>query len=1075
MSNIVDLYFDDLSSDQLRNEVLEILSQKIGLPSSDIGDIFDRGYDDSKIYASLIKAGAKDLDYEYERVNATMMKEIPTEYVNVYVYGRDNKLYTEGVVDTFTDKDTGQRLGNVTNLDLLDLNRNRSTYTTDLYTYTTEYSTFSNEISSENIDDINAKIYTELEVDDLLFPFGVSYVPLRLSLDNDGNPWSGTTFAFGTLNTMARVKQTYFPRADFFRLTEELVEYLNYIVVNPPFDPVKGIDENLKTLIEDKIDEYIPRFNSVTFLILYPKGQAYKDKEAKDIIFLSPDPVDNNHMRRVVLSGFVVGKDENSFGFMDEAFNLVVPKPAMISSKKIPIPESWIDKIKKGIMTRLIQQISGTPDGYIHDGTLRGIEAIISDIEKQLRIYTETGKEYAGTNPLLVPLALPELYTTIVDRIVIAFISGQFISVGSLAASAISEPLQQGSLSMKHASGRFSRVSDSIRGIEGILHLTKLNKGRDDCINCIRMLDPVDENGVAHPFNKLDLIERSKKLTSTYIRDVKYSYKIQDEVLDGQTLFELDLCFYLTNALGHIDPFYYNSSYAILKLDSIKLYALGITQEDVISSIEKQKLLKDTLQGTKLEIYYTSMRHDICTFVIHGHFPEKDAEAIYLYDVYNLVNTTLISEEYGINETAVDNDVILASLIGYNETKGKTSTAINIILPSEDSEYQSVTLSTFRSKELNITAETIENLDLPIVPNSIVLDDNHNLYVKSFSLNSNTDQMREIRKKNKSADDRIVDAITQYQNATLDLEEGNVENQNIILELTFHLMNALREIEDEKAKYNKYNLYTVPNKTYNFEELLYSEGVDKYRSYTTSYYDLLKFFGIEATRNFILTELYDLCSNHKVDVRHLELMVDYMTHKGPQHGMTPLSYVVIAKKGGSVLSAIGNRDPVKLITKAAGQEVQERVGISAASAIMTNKPIPFGYGQAEEYQLSEIRKRKKILSTEYNAADAELRDKAVEKSSMKAARAKHYYDNKILLNEPVQQLITDVEEDEEDFFNSDTGVTGTNNSIVKVKRPEAGTMMDKPQIPELQVKPSKPIARFDFSKLKSIKITSAQI
>lgn len=81
----------------------------------------------------------------------------------------------------------------------------------------------------------------------------------------------------------------------------------------------------------------------------------------------------------------------------------------------------------------------------------------------------------------------------------------------------------------------------------------------------------------------------------------------------------------------------------------------------------------------------------------------------------------------------------------------------------------------------------------------------------------------------------------------------------------------------------------------------FQDVVHPHSVYTNSIHHMLKFYGVEAARNTVIREIYDVFKGHSIEVdnRHLNLIGDAMTHGG---GYEAFSRHGLVKNSGSVLA-----------------------------------------------------------------------------------------------------------------------------------------------------------------------------
>jgi DNA-directed RNA polymerase II subunit RPB1 len=104
----------------------------------------------------------------------------------------------------------------------------------------------------------------------------------------------------------------------------------------------------------------------------------------------------------------------------------------------------------------------------------------------------------------------------------------------------------------------------------------------------------------------------------------------------------------------------------------------------------------------------------------------------------------------------------------------------------------------------------------------------------------------------------------------------NITNINIESELKIKYNNETGDvIKDDRE-------YVVYTSGINFEEIKYIKGLDMTRTKCNNVNTILKMYGIEATRQILLHELYYTYANasNRINPNHLSLLIDQMCHTG---------------------------------------------------------------------------------------------------------------------------------------------------------------------------------------------------
>ncbi|MFW5746900.1 MAG: DNA-directed RNA polymerase subunit A'' [Nanoarchaeota archaeon] len=128
----------------------------------------------------------------------------------------------------------------------------------------------------------------------------------------------------------------------------------------------------------------------------------------------------------------------------------------------------------------------------------------------------------------------------------------------------------------------------------------------------------------------------------------------------------------------------------------------------------------------------------------------------------------------------------------------------------------------------------------------------------------------------------------------------------------------------------------------NLKEILKVPGVDITRTRSNDIYEIEKVLGIEATRQAIIDEVYEVIMKQglKVDIRHIMLVADTMCSTGVIKGIT--RYGVVRQKS-SVLARMSFETPLKHLIQAALVGEQDKL-TSVIENVMINQTIPVGTG-----------------------------------------------------------------------------------------------------------------------------------
>jgi len=145
-----------------------------------------------------------------------------------------------------------------------------------------------------------------------------------------------------------------------------------------------------------------------------------------------------------------------------------------------------------------------------------------------------------------------------------------------------------------------------------------------------------------------------------------------------------------------------------------------------------------------------------------------------------------------------------------------------------------------------------------------------------------------------------------------------------------------------KMEGNEYVVYTEGS---NFAEVLALPGVDQTRTTTNNINEIEEVLGVEAARNAIINEAVKTLEEQglDVDVRHIMLVADMMTHDGEvkqvgRHGVSGEKASVLARASFEVTTK-------HLLNACIRREVDKLDGI--IENVIAGQPIPLGTGSVE--------------------------------------------------------------------------------------------------------------------------------
>ena len=217
-----------------------------------------------------------------------------------------------------------------------------------------------------------------------------------------------------------------------------------------------------------------------------------------------------------------------------------------------------------------------------------------------------------------------------------------------------------------------------------------------------------------------------------------------------------------------------------------------------------------------------------------------------------------------------------------------------------------ITLLKDKMKEIGITSAQIIKLLAKPAKNYTVKEKDDTLILKSKSKEESLSEIYKIKEKIKSTHLAGIKTISQV----LPVKRGE-----------------------------EYIIMTAGS---NLADVLQLPEVDTSRTTTNNIFEIATVLGIEAARQAIINEVYNVIESQglNVDIRHIMLVADTMCTSGKIKGIT--RYGVVSEKA-SVLARASFETPIKHIINAALIGEIDTLS-SVVENVMLNQPIPVGTG-----------------------------------------------------------------------------------------------------------------------------------
>ena len=136
--------------------------------------------------------------------------------------------------------------------------------------------------------------------------------------------------------------------------------------------------------------------------------------------------------------------------------------------------------------------------------------------------------------------------------------------------------------------------------------------------------------------------------------------------------------------------------------------------------------------------------------------------------------------------------------------------------------------------------------------------------------------------------------------------------------------------------------YVIITAGSNLKKILSLDFVDAKRVKTNNIFEIANVLGIEAARQAIVDQVYELIQEQglNVDIRHIMLIADTMCFSGEIRGIT--RYGIVSQKT-SLLARASFETPIRHIIEASIVGEVDKL-TSVIENVMLNQPIPVGTG-----------------------------------------------------------------------------------------------------------------------------------
>lgn len=154
-----------------------------------------------------------------------------------------------------------------------------------------------------------------------------------------------------------------------------------------------------------------------------------------------------------------------------------------------------------------------------------------------------------------------------------------------------------------------------------------------------------------------------------------------------------------------------------------------------------------------------------------------------------------------------------------------------------------------------------------------------------------------------------------------------------------------------KVIIRKEDEYTLHTEGSNLGAILKIDGIDEKRTSTNDIFEIEQVLGIEAARNAIIHETIATLEGQglSVDVRHIMLVADMMTHQGTVHSIG--RHGISGEKSSVLARAAFEETSKHLLNASIRGETDDLTGV--IENIIIGQPIPLGTGSVSVYMNEE--------------------------------------------------------------------------------------------------------------------------
>ena len=245
-------------------------------------------------------------------------------------------------------------------------------------------------------------------------------------------------------------------------------------------------------------------------------------------------------------------------------------------------------------------------------------------------------------------------------------------------------------------------------------------------------------------------------------------------------------------------------------------------------------------------------------------------------------------------------------------------------------------------KSARIFAEKIKEVTLKEIASSINLD----FTDKKIEIKINKESLKQTHLPIKKIVERLNDlkfnAKEKSDSITLSISEASFTDLYKLKEkLKETIISGIKGVKQILIVKKERDFVIITLGT-NLKEMLELKEVNKSKILSNDLHEVAEIFGIEAARQLIINEIYNVINDQGLDIniRHLKLVADAMTNTGNVKGVTRMG--IIAQKS-SILARATFETPIKQFVNASIKGSKDKL-VSVIENIILNQPVPIGTG-----------------------------------------------------------------------------------------------------------------------------------